>query len=102
MMGKINLDKLKSFDPIRPERQADVKGSQNTPIRPSQTEPAGKDRVDVSGRAAEVGKLVDQVKQLPDVREEKIASVRAQVASGHFDPTGSEIADAIIKDELGS
>jgi flagellar biosynthesis anti-sigma factor FlgM len=102
MMGKINLDKLKSFDPIRPERQADVKGGQTPPILPPSTKAAGEDRVDLSGRAAEVGKLVAHVKELPDVRQEKVANVRAQVASGHFDPTGTEIADAIIKDEFGS
>lgn len=99
MMGKINLDKLKSFDPVRPERQAAVKSGQNTPVRVSQAQSTGNDRVDLSGRAAEVGKLVAQVKELPDIRQEKVSNVRAQMAAGHFDPTGSEIADAIIKDE---
>lgn len=101
MMGKINLDK-KGFDPVRPERQTEVKGSQSTPVRSSHTRSAGNDRVDLSGRAAEVGKLVAQVKELPDVRHEKIANVRAQVAAGHFDPNASEIADAIIKYEYYS
>jgi hypothetical protein len=100
MMGKINLDKLKSFEPIRPERQADLKSGQTPPIRPPQAEPSAKDRVDFSGRAAEVGKLVTEVKELPGIRPGKVASVQAQMASGMFNPTNGEIADAIIKDEL--
>lgn len=99
MMGKVNLDKLKSFDPVRPERQADVKGSRNEPIRQALTGKAANDRVDLSGRAAEVGKLVTQIKELPEVRADKVESVRATVASGEFDPAAGDVADAIIRDE---
>lgn len=100
MTGKINIDKPNSFDPIRPERQPDVKGTQTPPIRPEPTKTASeKDRLNFSDKAAEVGKLVDTVKELPEVRADKVADVKAKIESGAFRPSGGEIADAILKDE---
>lgn len=100
MMGKINLDKLNSFEPIRPERQAEVKSAEHLPVRPEKSsEPVGKDRVNVSDKAAEVGKLVGKIQDLPEVRTDKVEEVRARVESGEFDPTPAQIADAILQDE---
>jgi anti-sigma28 factor (negative regulator of flagellin synthesis) len=101
MMGKINIDKTKSFEPIRPERQSEVKTGHNTPIRPPHAAEASgkKDRVDVSGKASEVGKFVGLLNELPQIRAEKVKNIRAQIASEAFDPTNGEIADAIIKEE---
>lgn len=100
MMGKINLDKVNSFEPIKPERQSDVKSVQSPPIRPEKTDISNeKDRVNLSGKAAEVGKLVGKVKDLPEVRSDRVEALKAQVEAGEFDPTSEQIANAIIKDE---
>jgi flagellar biosynthesis anti-sigma factor FlgM len=100
-MAKINLDKLQSYEPIRPEKQSDVKGGKSTPVRPPQPVEGGteKDRVDLSGTAAEVGRLVTQIKDLPDVRADKVAETRAEIASGSFNPSSDQIANAIFKHE---
>ncbi len=99
MMGKINLDKIKNFDPIRPENKTEVKSGQNVPVRPESSGATKQDRVNFSTKAAEAGKLVDEIKALPDVRTEEIAQIRSAVEAGKFDPSGDEIATAILKDE---
>lgn len=98
-MGKINMDKFDGSNPIRLARESVVKKSDNStsaiPAKPT----AGEDKLDLSNRASQVGKLVDQLKDLPDVRQEKVDALRGQIISGDYDPTGEQIADAILKDE---
>ena len=99
-MAKINIDNVKGFDPIRTERKADVKGAHNTPVKYSGPEKlrAG-DMIRVSDKAAEIGKMVSQMNELPDVRSERVEALQARVAAGTFAPSGTEIADAILKSE---
>lgn len=99
-MNKINIDKVSDLDAIRAARQTDVYqvSKQNTQKAES-TVPVAEDKVDFSSRAAEVGKLVDQVKQFPDVRQDLVSELRVQVSAGEYHPTNEEIATAILKDE---
>jgi flagellar biosynthesis anti-sigma factor FlgM len=59
----------------------------------------GSDTVSFSGKGAEVGKLVDQIRSLPDVRQDRVAELKAQVDGGEYDPSSDTIAAAIMKDE---
>ena len=99
-MAKINIDKAGSFDPIRAERQPDVKAGHDAPIRPASGETKVRgDQIKVSEKAAEFSTLVGKVKEMPDVRADRVEDLRAQLAAGSFRPSGDEIADAILKDE---
>ena len=102
-MGKINMDKFDGSNPIRLTRQTDVKksdtASSSATAAAGKTAASSEDKLNLSSRASEVGKLVDTLKDLPDVRQEKVEFLRAQIASGDYDPTGEQIADAILKDE---
>lgn len=101
MMGKVNIDKVKNFDPVRAERQSGVKSTETPPIRPERAASSGeKDRVNFSGKAAEVGKLVNQVKDLPEVRAEKVAEAKAEIQAGKFHPKAVDIAEGIVNDEM--
>ena len=99
-MSKVNTNKTSSFEPIRTARQSDVKqaGKSETQAIGNKTAISG-DKLEFSNRIAETGKFLDQLKDLPDVREEKIESLRGQIASGDFNPSSETIADAILKDE---
>ena len=100
MMGKINIDKISGYSPIRTERRSEVKKSERETMRPVENKKsADKDKLEFSSRASEVGKLVEQLKELPDIRQEKISGLRDQIWAGTFNPSGEEIADAILKDE---
>jgi flagellar biosynthesis anti-sigma factor FlgM len=100
MSNKINIDKASGFSPVRAAGQSDVKKAGGELAKPVETGKTGnEDKVELSNRATEVGKLVDQVKELPDGREEKISQLREQVSSGNYNPSSEDIADAILKDE---
>ncbi len=56
------------------------------------------DQIDIS----EAAQLVEQVRQLPDIREDRVEAVRQQIAAGTYDT--SEKLDAAIErllDEIG-
>jgi negative regulator of flagellin synthesis FlgM len=101
-MNKIDLDTSKHVEQQRVN-------SSNDASRPAQAEQPAKptvsgaanepDRVKVSERAANIGRLSARATELPDVRQEKVEALRERIQSGAYDPKASDIADAIIKDE---
>ncbi len=99
-MGKINIDKPDSLSSIRTDAQRDLnKATKIDALASEKKIPANEDRLDISSRGAEVGNLVEKLKTLPDVRAERINSLREQVNVGGYKPTGGDIADAILKSE---
>jgi len=100
MMRKIDIDNVNNADLMRVGRQGDVKKSADAKDPAVESKNAvSEDKLNISERASEVGKLVDQIKELPDVREEKVKSLRDQVEAGTYKPSSESIADAILKDE---
>jgi negative regulator of flagellin synthesis FlgM len=98
-MGKINIDKVNGFSPIHSERKIDVKRSGDTANPISSTREASEDKLDFSVRASEFGNLVETLKKMPDIRQEKVDRLREQIASGSYNPSADEIAEAMIRDE---
>lgn len=43
-----------------------------------------------------IARLVDEVMTMPD-RDEVVADLKARIESGSYNPTGEEIADAMIR-----
>ncbi len=96
----MKINKTNEFDAIRAMRQNDVKLTDKEKAAGSERKSiAGEDKLQFSNRAAEVGTLVDRLKDLPDVRHEKIDALRQQIAAGEYNPSSDEIAGAIFKDE---
>lgn len=100
MMGKININKTNDLDAIRAARQSSVKteGKNKTESGDGQIR-FGEDKIQLSERAGEVGKLVNEIKNLPDVRQARVNELREQIASGEYAPSGEKIADAILSEE---
>jgi flagellar biosynthesis anti-sigma factor FlgM len=63
--------------------------------------PSGLDRIEFSGRAAEVARLTAQVAQLPDLRQERVAQLRAQVQANAYQADVREVAGAILNQDFG-
>ncbi len=57
-------------------------------------------QVDVSAAAQEVLQIKKQISQLPDVREDRVQALKAQVESGTYHVSGQDIADLIIRRTL--
>src|SRR5688500_18808228 len=99
-MSKITTTKTTDFEPLRTARQTEV--SQTGTAKSGSVKnksSAGEDKLQVSDRAAEAGKLRDQLKEMPDIRQAKVSELREQIEAGEYSPSGDEIAAAILKDE---
>jgi anti-sigma28 factor (negative regulator of flagellin synthesis) len=60
--------------------------------------PKIQDEVNISDAA----RLVEQVKQAPDIRQDRVQVIRAQIASGTYETTGKlDVAVSRLLDEIG-
>jgi len=57
----------------------------------------GSDRVELSSNAREVQEAIGVMKELPDIRTEKIAKLKADVEQGTYRPDGRKIAFNLLK-----
>lgn len=67
---------------------------------PSKSAPAGpiQDELEISS----AGRLVDQAKELPDIRQDRVNAIRAQIAQGTYETDEKlDIALGRLLDEIG-
>lgn len=78
-----------------------VSGTGST-ARASETSPVSgvsqQDRVEVSGRTAEISRFVGAAESAPDVRTEKVEPLTQQVRSGQYEVKPEKVADALVKE----
>lgn len=96
----IKINKAHDSDAIRSIGRNDVKRAGKNETQPIENKGVVEsDTVSISGVASETGKLVEQIKEFPDIRQDRVSEVRQQISAGNFQPSNEEIADAILKDE---
>ena len=102
-MSKITTSKINEFEPIRASKKSDIKevGTAESGKTQSVTEQnsVGRDKLAFSQLATNAAKQLDRLKELPDVRQEKVDSFRKQILADDYNPSSEDIADAILKDE---
>ena len=103
-MSKIDLNIQKHVEQANINRSQDTGRAaqaeqQQQPAQSGVSSPTDSDRIKVSERASTVGRLASRAAELPEVRQEKVAAVRERIQSGSYNPSASDIADAILKDE---
>lgn len=75
-----------------PHRTAPVQGPSSTPAS------YGVDQLDISPEAD----LVAQVHNLPDIREDRVAQIKAQIAAGTYETDAKlDLALSSLLDEIG-
>ena len=57
-------------------------------------------QVDISDKAQEVQRITQLIKDLPDVREDRVRELKAQVENGTYNVSSEDIADLIIRRAL--
>ncbi len=57
------------------------------------------DTFQLSQKHSEVQQLSAQVGQVPDVRQERVRPLRAQVQSGNYKPSSAKVADAVLAEQ---
>ena len=101
MMGKINANKFDQVEAARTSKSGQVTqaGKKHDVDAAEQEGIQAGDRVEFSGRAAEFGRAMDVIRDLPEIRENLVQDLREKIAAGMYQPSGEEIADSIMRDE---
>jgi len=76
-------------------------GASKATAQPSAASPPN-DTVQLSSNTATVRQLVNQLQQTPDVRQEEVSSLRAQIQSGQYHRTNEQVAGAMVNDLFGN
>ncbi len=58
---------------------------------------SGKDAVEISSIGRDIQMAKSAVKDSPDVRQEKIAALKAKIQSGTYDVSGESFADKLMQ-----
>jgi len=69
-------------------------GAQNAPVD------AG-DTVQFSGALAQVHQLTAKLQQIPEIRADRVAELKARIERGTYQPSSNDVADAMLKDLSG-
>lgn len=59
-----------------------------------------RDEVTISNQGQTLRRLIDQVRAQPDLRADRVAELRAQVASGEYRVDGDALAELLIDEGL--
>ncbi len=96
-MSKIDFKSTSETSAVRAHE--DKRATSDKQSKTIANEQLNNDKVNLSDRAANVEKLVDKIKEVPDVRLERIQALRDKIAAGEYKPEARDIASAILKDE---
>lgn len=55
-----------------------------------------KDRVDISERAKEAARLMEEIRSLPDIREQRVEELREAIKSGRYRVDPLKLAEKIM------
>ncbi|MGA2417500.1 MAG: flagellar biosynthesis anti-sigma factor FlgM [Candidatus Sulfotelmatobacter sp.] len=75
----------------RSTSQGSVDGASAVP-----SHPLGEDQAQLSGTHLQVQSLVAQALQIPEIREEKVNSLRQAVLGGSYQPSPTQVAEAVF------
>jgi negative regulator of flagellin synthesis FlgM len=98
MDNKVNINKTNELDSVRATRKSlipteiDRNSVSEAKVENSNTQ----DKLQLSGKATEIFKLVEEIKLLPDVRQDKVDELRRQIEIGEYQPSNEAIANAIL------
>ena len=98
LTGISNTEQTRDANRVNANRTASADASAS-PIAGRPT--PSSDTVYISAQAETLAQLVTRVKELPDLRQERVASLRAIATSGGFHYSADDLADAILRDENG-
>ncbi len=92
--GKIqtSLDKLykRKTDSVRTNDQSNSTASTNA------TRPTGQDQFILSPQSSEVNRIKQQLDEIPEVDEQKVATLRERVNNGTYAVTSQQVAEKIL------
>ena len=67
-----------------------------------QQQPLRTDRINISDEAVQLRKVLESIGDQPELREQRIAELRSQIANGTYDRGLTEVANRLIEEGFAS
>ncbi|MBX7147965.1 flagellar biosynthesis anti-sigma factor FlgM [bacterium] len=82
---------------VQARKTSKAQGSKTANSQSGEKASAGEgDSVDISSTGSQLKSLGAQLKQVPDIRTERVQSLKAEVESGQYNPPADQVAQALI------
>lgn len=98
-MSKINANSINNYEAVNAARPSELQKTERESAVENKNSIRSEDQIRLSDRAEKIGELVDRIKELPDVRADKVNALRAKIEANQYRPSSDAIADAILKNE---
>src|SRR5277367_1141601 len=93
---RIQVNSEAQSEAVQSARTTDRQAATN---KTAQAAPHGsEDTVSISSTHQEVQSLTVSLAAVPDVRTERVASLRSQIQQGQYQPSSQKVADAIVQE----
>jgi negative regulator of flagellin synthesis FlgM len=90
---------ISNFENVKDVQKKDDVKKQQVSKQINKSEPKG-DAISISSEAYDTAKKLDQLKEMPDVREEKVSALKKEVDSGTYNVAGKEVAEKIVNSAI--
>ena len=58
------------------------------------------DTINISNEAYATSKRLEQLKTMPDVREEKVSALKSEINNGTYNVTGKDVAEKVVNSAI--
>ena len=90
---------ISNFENVKDvQKKEDIKKQQSSK-QVSSSELKG-DSLNISNEAYSTAKKADQLKEMPDVREEKVSALKREIDNGTYNVAGKEVAEKIVNNAI--
>lgn len=99
-MNSLKINGINDLEAIRGSHRTDPlleNERQTVPVQDSATAQAQSDVITLSDQASIIRTLVEQAKQIPEIRTREVEKYRRLVLSGNYNPKPADIADALLR-----
>ncbi len=94
---KVVSPDLQKTDGVHTRRTGKASDSKKGKAESTSQVKQGGDRVQISSAGEQMKTLRAKLKELPDVRVERVHELKTQIESGSYNPPAEEIADAMLQ-----
>ena len=96
-MKSVDLNAINSAQQAQSQKVEPRSANTESTRRPTVSQES--DQVNVSDTGMQVGRMVQRARELDEVRQERVESLRQQVKAGEYHVSAEKIAEAILKEE---
>jgi negative regulator of flagellin synthesis FlgM len=90
---------INNFENVKDVQKKEEVKKQQAPKQLGINEQDG-DTINISNEAYATAKRLEQLKTMPDVREEKVSTLKSEINSGTYNVTGKDVAEKIVNSAI--